>query len=165
MNIIFLTDLSERWLIIQIYDIITFSETFPLYLERLQIDLPKLIQVKMKISIDKCNLCFQELEEIGNVVPGLSLGIVKRKVEAVLIKAMPQTKREIIPFLGFSIYYRRNLKEFATLSERLYRICDQNTVFEMTQERITAYERKLITPWKMLLYSLCKLENAFQTPR
>ncbi|MBW0590856.1 hypothetical protein O181_130571 [Austropuccinia psidii MF-1] len=44
-------------------------------------------------------------------------------------------------FLGFSSCYRKHLKEFAILAKSLYRICDQQTVFEMTQERIKAYQK------------------------
>ncbi|MBW0534660.1 hypothetical protein O181_074375 [Austropuccinia psidii MF-1] len=43
---------------------------------------------------------------------------------------------------GFASYYRQHLKDFAILAKSLYRICDQQTVFEMTQERIEAYEKK-----------------------
>ncbi|MBW0509474.1 hypothetical protein O181_049189 [Austropuccinia psidii MF-1] len=44
-------------------------------------------------------------------------------------------------FLGFSSYYRKNLKEFVIHSRSLYRICDQKTVLETTEERIQAYEK------------------------
>ncbi|MBW0546973.1 hypothetical protein O181_086688 [Austropuccinia psidii MF-1] len=44
-------------------------------------------------------------------------------------------------FLGFASYYRQHPKGFAIHSKSLYRICDQQTVFEMTQERIQAYEQ------------------------
>ncbi|MBW0537232.1 hypothetical protein O181_076947, partial [Austropuccinia psidii MF-1] len=56
-------------------------------------------------------------------------------------------------FLGFSIYYRQHLKYFAILAKSLYRICDQQTVFGMTQERIKAYEkiRKALTEEPLLL--------------
>ncbi|MBW0564786.1 hypothetical protein O181_104501 [Austropuccinia psidii MF-1] len=56
-------------------------------------------------------------------------------------------------FLGFSSYYRKHLKYFAILAKSLYRICDQQTVFEMTQERINAYEkiRKALTEAPLLL--------------
>ncbi|MBW0486078.1 hypothetical protein O181_025793 [Austropuccinia psidii MF-1] len=43
--------------------------------------------------------------------------------------------------LGFSSYYRQHLKHFAALAKSLYRICGQQTVFEMTQERIEASEK------------------------
>ncbi|MBW0536902.1 hypothetical protein O181_076617 [Austropuccinia psidii MF-1] len=54
---------------------------------------------------------------------------------------MPQNKKEIMSFLGFASYYRQHLKDFAIHAGSLYRICDQQTVFEMTQERIEAYEK------------------------
>ncbi|MBW0586647.1 hypothetical protein O181_126362 [Austropuccinia psidii MF-1] len=56
-------------------------------------------------------------------------------------------------FLGFASYYRKHLKDFAILAKSLYRICDQQTVFEMTQERIKAYEKikKALTEAPLLL--------------
>ncbi|MBW0535704.1 hypothetical protein O181_075419 [Austropuccinia psidii MF-1] len=56
-------------------------------------------------------------------------------------------------FRGFSSYYRKQLKYFEILAKSLYRICDQQTVFDMTQERIEAYEkiRKALTEAPLLL--------------
>ncbi|MBW0555711.1 hypothetical protein O181_095426 [Austropuccinia psidii MF-1] len=54
---------------------------------------------------------------------------------------MPQNKKEMMSFLGFASYYRQNLKDFSIHARSLYRICDQQTVFEMTQERIQAYDK------------------------
>ncbi|MBW0577423.1 hypothetical protein O181_117138 [Austropuccinia psidii MF-1] len=62
-------------------------------------------------------------------------------------------------FLGFSSYYRQHLKDFAIHAKSLYRIYDQQTVFEMKQERIQEYEKikyaltnaplLLIPDWKL----------------
>ncbi|MBW0581952.1 hypothetical protein O181_121667 [Austropuccinia psidii MF-1] len=141
MNTIFPHELSEGWLIIYIDDIIICSETWQLHLERLSLVLKKILQVNMKISHKKCNFGFHELKALGHVVSGLSLGIDKNKVAAVLLKQMPQNKKEMMSFLGFASYYRQHLKYFAIHARSLYRICDQQTVFEMTQERIKAYDK------------------------
>ncbi|MBW0574128.1 hypothetical protein O181_113843 [Austropuccinia psidii MF-1] len=95
----------------------------------------------MRISLKKCNFGFHALKALGHVVSGLSLGVDKNKVAAVLLKQMPQNKKEMMSFLGFASYYRQHLKDFASHSRSLYRICDQQTVFEMTQERIQVYEK------------------------
>ncbi|MBW0522064.1 hypothetical protein O181_061779 [Austropuccinia psidii MF-1] len=95
----------------------------------------------MKISLKKCNLGFNELNALEHLVSGLSLGIDKIEVAAVLLKQIPQNKKEMMPFLGFASYYRKHLKDFAIHARSLYRICDQQTVFEMTQERIQAYKK------------------------
>ncbi|MBW0578099.1 hypothetical protein O181_117814 [Austropuccinia psidii MF-1] len=101
----------------------------------------------MKISLKTCNFGFEELKELGHIVSGLSLGIDKNKVASVLLKPIPQNKKEMMSFLGFASYYMQHLKDFAIRAKSLYRICDQQTVFEMTQERIKAYEkiRKALT--------------------
>ncbi|MBW0509053.1 hypothetical protein O181_048768 [Austropuccinia psidii MF-1] len=107
----------------------------------------------MKISLKKCNFGFEELKALGHVVSGLSLGIDKNEVAEVLVKPIPQNKKEMMSFLVFSSYYRKHLKQFEILAKSLYRICDQKTVFEMTEERIRAYEkiRKALTEKPLIL--------------
>ncbi|MBW0506615.1 hypothetical protein O181_046330 [Austropuccinia psidii MF-1] len=141
MITIFPHELSEGCLIINFEDILICSETWKLHLERLSLVLKKILQVNMKISLKKCNFGFHELKALGHVVSGLSFGIDKNKVAAVLLKQMPQNKKEMRSFLGFVSYYRQNLKDFASHARSLYRICDQQTVFEITQERIQSYDK------------------------
>ncbi|MBW0542662.1 hypothetical protein O181_082377 [Austropuccinia psidii MF-1] len=152
MNTIFPTELSEGWLIIYIDDIIICSDSWSLHLERLARVLHKIAEVNMKISLKKCNFGFEQLKALGHIVSGLCLGIYKNKEAAVLLKPIPQNKKEMMSFLGFASYYRQNLKSFAILAKSLYRICDEQTVFEMTQERIKAYEkiRKALTEAPLL---------------
>ncbi|MBW0522364.1 hypothetical protein O181_062079 [Austropuccinia psidii MF-1] len=153
MNTIFLTELSEGWLIIYIDDIIICSDSWSLHLETLSRVLHKAAEVNTKISLKKFNFGFQELKELGHVVSGLSLGIDKNKVAAVLLRPIPQNEKEMMSFIGFSSYYRQHLKDFAILAKSLYRICDQQTIFEMTQEKIKAYEKinKALTEAPLLL--------------
>ncbi|MBW0519282.1 hypothetical protein O181_058997 [Austropuccinia psidii MF-1] len=141
MNTIFPTELSEGLIIIYIDNIIICCDSWYLHLKRLVRVLDKVTGVNMNISLKKCDFGFEELKALGHIVCGLSLGINKNKVEAVLLKPIPQNNTEMMSFIGFSRYYRKHLKDFAILAKALYRICDQQTVFEMTQERIKAYEK------------------------
>ncbi|MBW0527436.1 hypothetical protein O181_067151 [Austropuccinia psidii MF-1] len=113
----------------------------------------------MMISLKKCNFFFEELNTLGHIVSSLSLGIDKNKVEAVLLQQIPHNEKEIMSFLGFASYYRKHLKDFAIPAKSLYRICDQQTVFEMTQEIMKAYERirKDITEAPLLLIPDCNI--------
>ncbi|MBW0579862.1 hypothetical protein O181_119577 [Austropuccinia psidii MF-1] len=129
MNTIFPHELSEGWLVIYIYDIMVCSETWKLHLERLSLVFKKIIQVNMKISLKACNFGFHELKALGHVVSGLSLGVDTNKVAAVLLKEMPQNKKERLSFIGFASYYRKHPKDFAIRARPLYRICDQQSVF------------------------------------
>ncbi|MBW0576828.1 hypothetical protein O181_116543 [Austropuccinia psidii MF-1] len=128
MNEIFPEELSEGWLIIYIDDIIVCSKTWEEHMYRLSRVLTKIQSVNMKISLKKCHFGFKELKALGHVVSGLSLGIDKNKVAAVLLKPMPQNKKEIQSFLGFAGYYRQHIKDFASIARPLYKLCDKDKV-------------------------------------
>ncbi|MBW0493292.1 hypothetical protein O181_033007 [Austropuccinia psidii MF-1] len=153
MNSILHTGLSEGWLISYIDDIIICSDSWSLHLERISRELHKVAEVNIKILLNKCNFGFEELQALGHIVSGLSLLIEKNKVAAVLLKPIPQNEKEMISFLVFSGYYSQHLKDFAIIANSPYRICDQQTLFEMTQDRIKAYEkiRKALTEAHLLL--------------
>ncbi|MBW0538357.1 hypothetical protein O181_078072 [Austropuccinia psidii MF-1] len=129
INTIFPEELSEGWLIIYIDDIIFFSETWENHLTRLERVLQKIVQVNMKISLKKCHFAYSELKALGHVVSRLSLGIDKNKVAAVLLKTMPQTKKEMKSVLAFPGYYRQHIKDFSKIAKSLYKLCDQQTVY------------------------------------
>ncbi|MBW0513900.1 hypothetical protein O181_053615 [Austropuccinia psidii MF-1] len=158
MKPIFPKELSEGWLIIYIDDIIACSETWDSHLTRLERILQKILKVNMKFSLKKCHFAYNELKALGQVVSGLTLGIDRNKVAAVLFKPKPQGKKEMQSFLGFSGYYRQHIKYFEIIAESLYKLCDQQTVNEMTEGRVKEYELKnsltnaqflLMPDWKL----------------
>ncbi|MBW0548322.1 hypothetical protein O181_088037 [Austropuccinia psidii MF-1] len=96
--------------------------------------------VNMKISLRKCHFGFEELKAPGHVVSGLSLEIEKNKVAAVLLKPMPQNKKETQSFLGFAGYYRQHIQVFESTERPLYRLCNKDTTFKMTVDRVKAFK-------------------------
>ncbi|MBW0494914.1 hypothetical protein O181_034629 [Austropuccinia psidii MF-1] len=95
MKTIFPEEFSEGWLIIYIDDIIVFPEAWESRLTRLERVLKKIAQVNMRIYLKKCHFAYSELKVLGHVVFGLSLGVYKRKLAALLLKPIPQTKKEM----------------------------------------------------------------------
>ncbi|MBW0517141.1 hypothetical protein O181_056856 [Austropuccinia psidii MF-1] len=53
---------------------------------------------------------------------------------------MNQNKKEIKSFLGFAGYYRQHIKNFSSIARPIYKLCDKDTVFEMTVDRVKAFE-------------------------
>ncbi|MBW0514063.1 hypothetical protein O181_053778 [Austropuccinia psidii MF-1] len=43
-------------------------------------------------------------------------------------------------FLGFAGYYRQHIKDFEKIAKSLYKLCDQERFYQMTEERVKAYE-------------------------
>ncbi|MBW0557618.1 hypothetical protein O181_097333 [Austropuccinia psidii MF-1] len=156
---IFPEELSEGWLIIYIDQIIVCCKTWEEHMYRLSRGLTKIQSVNMKIFLKKCHFEFKELKALGHVVSGLSFGIDKKKVAAVLLKPMPQNKKEIQSFLGLAGYYRQHIKDFASIARPFYKLCDKDTVFEMTVDRVKAFEslREALTSAPLLLMPDFKL--------
>ncbi|MBW0509548.1 hypothetical protein O181_049263 [Austropuccinia psidii MF-1] len=116
----------------------------------------------MKVSLKKCHFAYIKLKALGDVVSVLGLGIDKNKVAAVLLKPMPQTKKEMQSFLVFACYYRQHIKDFARISQYLYKLCDKKTVYEMTEERVKAYEELKKFLNKFPISSNARLETTLQ---
>ncbi|MBW0577342.1 hypothetical protein O181_117057 [Austropuccinia psidii MF-1] len=112
----------------------------------------------MKIYLKKCPFAYSQVKALGPCVSGLSLGIDKNKVAAVLLKPIPQTKKEMQSFLGFSGYYRQNIKDFERITKSLYKLCDKQTFYKITEEKVKAYGelKNALTNSPFLLIPDCK---------
>ena len=88
------------------------------------------------------------------MVSGLYISIDQNKVAAVLLKPIPSTLKEMQSFLGFVSYYRRHIQNFGAVAACLYKLCSPSVVFEMTQERIQAYNtlKEKLTTAPILLH-------------
>ncbi|MBW0493499.1 hypothetical protein O181_033214 [Austropuccinia psidii MF-1] len=139
INRIFPEELSGGWLIIYIDYIIVCSKTWEEHICRLSRVLGKIQSVNMKISLKKYHFGFKELKSLGHLISGLSLGIEKRKDAEVLLKPITQ-KNKFSHFLGFEGYYRQQIKDFALIARPLYKLCDKDTVFGMTVDRVKAFK-------------------------
>ncbi|MBW0549274.1 hypothetical protein O181_088989 [Austropuccinia psidii MF-1] len=128
-------------------------------MNRLYRGLTKIQSMNMKISLKKSHFGLKELKALRHVVSGISLGIDKNKVAAVFLRPMPQNKKEIQSFLGFLGYYRKHIKDFASIERPLYKLCDKDKVFEMTVDRVKAFEslRQALTTAPLLLIPDFKL--------
>ncbi|MBW0489876.1 hypothetical protein O181_029591 [Austropuccinia psidii MF-1] len=94
----------------------------------------------LKLSLKKCNFSQQELLAPGHKVSGLSLAIDQNKVAAVLQKPVTRNIKKIQSVLGFSNYYRNQIKYFAHITSSIYKLCSKDVVFKITEEIRDAYE-------------------------
>ncbi|MBW0538274.1 hypothetical protein O181_077989 [Austropuccinia psidii MF-1] len=141
MDTIFQEEILESWMVVYIDAIIIYLETWEdhvQYIDRVQ---SKCTPINLKISLKKCNFCEQELLALGHKVSGLSLAIDQNKVAEVLLKPVPKNIKEMQSFLGFSIYYRNYIRNVSHITSSLYKLCSKDVFFEITKERMDAYER------------------------
>ncbi|MBW0577819.1 hypothetical protein O181_117534 [Austropuccinia psidii MF-1] len=53
---------------------------------------------------------------------------------------MPQIKNRMKSFLGFVAYGRQHIKEFGRIAKSWYKPCNQQIVYEMTEQKVKAYD-------------------------
>ncbi|MBW0548869.1 hypothetical protein O181_088584 [Austropuccinia psidii MF-1] len=72
---------------------------------------------------------------------------------------MPQKKRTNSVIFGFAGWYRKKIQDFASIARPLYKLCDKDTVFEMTSDRVKAFEylEQALTTASLLLMPEFKL--------
>ncbi|MBW0579040.1 hypothetical protein O181_118755 [Austropuccinia psidii MF-1] len=128
-------EILEGWMVVYIDDIIIYSEKWEDHLQYIDRVLSKCTPINLNISLKKCNFGQQELLALGHKVSGLSLAIDQNKVAAVQQKPVPNSIKEMQPFLGFASYYRNHIKNFAHITSSLYKLCFKDVVFEITKER------------------------------
>ncbi|MBW0464000.1 hypothetical protein O181_003715 [Austropuccinia psidii MF-1] len=141
MHTIFQEEILEVWVIVYIDEIIIFSEKWEDHMQFIDRVLSKCTPINLKISLKKCNFGQQELLALGNKVSGLSLAIDQNRVAAVLLKPVPKNIKDMQSFLGFASYYRNQIRNFAHITNSIYKLCSKAVVFEMTKEIRDAYER------------------------
>ncbi|MBW0483287.1 hypothetical protein O181_023002 [Austropuccinia psidii MF-1] len=95
MNTIFQEEILEGWMVVYIYDIIIYSETWEDHVQYIDRVLIKCTPINLKISLKNCNFGQQELLALGNKVSGLSLAIDQNKVAALLQKPVSKNIKEI----------------------------------------------------------------------
>ncbi|MBW0461344.1 hypothetical protein O181_001059 [Austropuccinia psidii MF-1] len=139
MDKIFHKEILEVWMVVYIYDIIIYSETWEDHVQYIDTVLSKCTPINLKISLKKCNFDQQELLALGHKVSGLFLAIDQNKVAAVLSKLVPKNIKEMQSFLGLASYYRNHIREFSQITSSLYKLCSKDVVFEITKERRDAY--------------------------
>ncbi|MBW0488043.1 hypothetical protein O181_027758 [Austropuccinia psidii MF-1] len=141
MDTIFQEEILEGWMVVNINDIIIYSETWEGHVQYIDRVLSKCIPINLKVSLRKCHLGQQELLALGHKVSGLSMGIDQNKVAAVLQKKVPRNIKEMHSFLGFASYYRNHIKNLAQITSSLYKLCLKDVVFKINKERRDACER------------------------
>ena len=156
-----LGDLSMRWCIVYLNDIIIFSDTKEEHLKILEAVFQKLAAAGLKLKPSKCFFFKEEIEYLGHVVSGKGISTNPKKVEAVTKWPTPNDVRS---FLGFVGYYRRFIKDFSKISKPIREVITglenqpkrtaKKTLIEWTETPNSAFEnlKELCTSTPILAY-------------
>lgn len=108
-------ELNLRDCLIYLDDVIIFSATFDQHLERLEAVFSRLAENNLKLKPSKCEFFKSKVTYLGHVVSEEGIQADPDKIEAIASWPIPKTTKDVRKFLGFTGYYRRFIKNYATI--------------------------------------------------
>ena len=121
-------------------DILIIGKTFKEQLENLHLVFDRLREAGLKLKPSKCRVCQKEVTYLGHVISPGGITTDSFKTDKVNKWPIPTSQRETRQFLGFVSYYRRFIKDFATIAKPLHHLTDKNAQFKWTSHCQTAFD-------------------------
>ncbi|CAF4592125.1 unnamed protein product, partial [Rotaria magnacalcarata] len=100
-------------------DIIVYSPTFSSHLQHLESVLQQIQESGLTLHLSKCQFCKTKLRYLGHVVSQAGIEPDPEKIRAVRDYPVPTRLKEVRTFLSLTSYYRRFIKNYATIAEPL----------------------------------------------
>ncbi|CAI5678294.1 unnamed protein product [Oreochromis niloticus] len=95
----------------------------------------------LRLHPKKCHLFRKETTFLGHVVSGAGVSTDPAKVAAVKDWPIPGNPAELRSFLGLASYYRRFVKDFATIASPLHQLTQKGREFRWSEDCAVAFDR------------------------
>ena len=133
MNCVFRPYL-DKFVVVFIDDVLIYSHDEVTHEEHLRIILETLRTHKLYAKLSKCEFWLKEVHFLGHVISGSGVAVDPVKVQAVLEWQAPKNPTEIRSFLGLAGYYRKFIKDFASISAPLTKLTRKGVKFAWTDD-------------------------------
>ena len=127
MNHIFRPHLRQ-FVLVFFDDILIYSKSEELHEEHLLIVFTLLKQNQLHVNADKCFICQQRLEYLGHWLSAKGVATDEGKILAIRKWPKPKSIRDIRSFLGLAGYYRKFVKNYASIAAPLFQMTRGNTL-------------------------------------
>lgn len=95
---------------------------------------------QLQLQPDKCEFMRQSCEYLGHIITKDGVKPNPRKIEAIKIMPRPQNAKHIKIFLGMVGYYRKFVKNFATIAKPLTQLLKNVSVFLWSDAQQKAFQ-------------------------
>ena len=117
---------TESFAGVYLDDIIIHSDTWEDHLRHLDEALKRLEDAGLTLKLKKCSFATEDCTYLGYRIGRGGVKPENSKVQAVAEMSRPTTKKDVRTFLGMAGYYRRFVKDYATIAEPLTELTRKN---------------------------------------
>lgn len=141
INTVFKDLLRDGTLLIYVDDLIIPSQTEEEGLAKLKKVLQVASEYGLEINFKKCQLLKHRIEFLGYVIEKGTVSPSPSKTLALQNFPEPRTEKQVQSFLGLAGYFRKFVKDFATISKPLSDILRDNVKFKFGPEQREAFNK------------------------
>lgn len=139
MNSIFHSEL-RKFVLIFFDDILVYSASWKDHLRHLELVLQRLQEHQLYARLSKCSFGLAEVSYLGHKVSGIGVSMENDKVEAIVQWPRPSNVKQVRAFLGLTGYYRRFIKNYASIAGPLIDLLKKEA-FLWGEEAETAFQQ------------------------
>nr|GEX54647.1 hypothetical protein [Tanacetum cinerariifolium] len=110
------------------------------HVEHLRQSLKVIREKQLYAKASKCTFGAQKVEYLGHIISGLGVSIDPHKIQAMVNWPVPTNLKQLRGFLGLTGYYRRFVKNYASISMPLTALLNKNA-FGWNMEAQKAFEK------------------------
>ncbi|WMV32393.1 hypothetical protein MTR67_025778 [Solanum verrucosum] len=122
-------------------DILVYSRSKEDHADHLPIVLGVLRKQKLYAKFSKCEFWLTSVAFLGHVVLKEGVMVDPQKIETVSNWVRPSSVIEIMSFVGLASYYRRFVKNFASITTHLTRLNKKEVPFEWTEKCEESFQK------------------------
>ena len=121
-------------------DIIVFGRTFEEHQQNLKKVFEKLRAANLKLKPSKCTFAQEKAKFLGHIVSSQGLSTEEEKVAKIINWPIPRNVSELRSFNGLASYYRRFIKNYASIAAPLNRLLELKTPYNWTPDCQAAFD-------------------------
>ena len=131
---------KSKFLIVYLDDICLFSPNFDDHLRDIKLVFDRLRDAKLYLKPSKCHICQTKIKFLGHIVTDKGIMPDPSKIEAIERIPIPTNAIQLQNFLGITGFYRKFIRDYAKIANKLYNLTRMNVKFEWTDAHTQAFE-------------------------
>lgn len=127
---------------VYIDDLLVVSPDFESHLKLLSLVAERLRHANLTINVEKSKFCLREIKYLGFIIGDGCIKTDPEKISAIIDFPVPKSVRQIRRFVGMSGWYRRFIRNYATIAAPMTDLMSTaNVKFEWNDKAQTSFEK------------------------